>query len=180
MSRKSDVPGIVDDVFLFAHVTPRRAFRVYDDSSTIVDCSKEPSLTVQSEAEKCDINYIVARAIAGEFVDHMASRPGEFGVDVSMVQDYKSALDFVQEADRQFMELPAGIRNRFDNDPGKFLQFLDDPKNVEEGRKLGIYKPLPAGSAVVPAEQAEGRRPAAEAPEGASQGSGAKPPSATK
>jgi len=31
------------------------------------------------------------------------------------------------------------IRERFNNDPGKLLKFIDDPKNLEEGRKLGIF-----------------------------------------
>lgn len=38
------------------------------------------------------------------------------------------------------MTLPAKVRDRFSNDPGKFLAFVDDPKSREEMYELGLAK----------------------------------------
>ena len=40
------------------------------------------------------------------------------------------------------MEIPAIIRKRFDNDPYQFLEFMENPENIEEARQLGLA-PMP-------------------------------------
>lgn len=159
---------------------PRRGFAVHDNSDSIVDCSVEPSKTVQSEKDACDINIIVSRAETSGFAAWTDMRSPEWGLDVSEVSDYHSALNFVQAAGEQFMQLPAKIRSRFDNDPGKFLAFVEDPENFDEGCALGIWK-KPDEETSTPAEPLAKPRPGAAQPPkggegdagGGAQGSGA-------
>lgn len=152
-----------DDGGVLVHDIPRRSFVHYDNSDSVIDCSVEPSKTIQSEKDACDINLIVQRAAAGEFIQHVNHRTGDWGLDVSGVSDYQTALNFVQAAQSQFMELPAHIRARFQNNPAEFLAFIENPDNIEEGRKLGIFKPADpvATPPAKPSEAAAGGEAAA-------------------
>lgn len=99
-----------------------------------------PSRTVQSEAETVNINSIVARARAGGSVPSLSSREPRY-LDVSDVGDYREALHRVRAAQEAFMGLPAMVRARFENDPGRLVSFLSDPTNRPEAEKLGLVKP---------------------------------------
>lgn len=97
---------------------------------TRVDCSNLPSMTVQSEAESCDINRIVAQFDRTGLVTHLARGIPQFA-DVSEVGDFQSAAQRVQEVSAWFMQLPAAIRKEFDNDPAALLDAAQDPSKTE-------------------------------------------------
>lgn len=61
--------------------------------------------------------------------------------DFTNVGDYRSALEAVQRANENFMQLPAELRARWDNDPQKFLEYAHNPENLPEMRKFGLAKP---------------------------------------
>lgn len=114
---------------------------------------KDVSLTQQHCAEDCDVNEIVARAArTGILGDPMmiANKVASFG-DFSGVGDYKSCLDKVLAAQQGFLALPLDLRTRFDNDPGKLLDFIGDPANFDECVKLGIFVKKDDKPAAVPA-----------------------------
>lgn len=108
----------------------------------------DPSLTQQQFKEETDINTIVERfGLTGELPkDLKVPQSGDF-LDVV---DFHSAMNIVRKAEESFMEMPADVRDRFGNDPGKFLAFVHDDKNREEAKKLGILVPD-----VVPPPKAE-------------------------
>lgn len=98
--------------------------------------------TQQQFAEESDINTIVRKfGLTGELPEpgHMP-QSGDF---TETVNDYQTALHMVIAADRAFMEFPAELRDRFHNDPGRMIKFIEDDKNRDEARKLGILKPEP-------------------------------------
>lgn len=98
-------------------------------------------MTKQSFQEECDINTLVKRfGITGQLPENV--RMPQYG-DFSDAVDYQSALNAVLAADESFMQLPADVRARFSNDPGKFVDFCSDPKNREEAIKLGLAEPPP-------------------------------------
>lgn len=96
--------------------------------------------TKQSFKAECDINAIMARYIKTGVIEHTARYAPQYG-DFSDVKSYQEALHAVQEADAMFMSLPAQVRAKFDNDAGKFLDFVQDPSNVDEMGKLGLANP---------------------------------------
>lgn len=101
----------------------------------------ELSLAVQSEKEEADINFIVARAkLTGEAPQNVRM---PLSGDFSEVGDYRECLHAVIEAQRAFAELPGRVRNRFDHDAAKFVDFCLDPANVAEARELGLAVPAP-------------------------------------
>lgn len=99
----------------------------------------EPSLAVQDALEETDINTIVRRfGLTGQLPSDV--RAPQYG-DFTGITDYREALDALVAADRAFMELPANVRARFENDAAQFVDFCSDPKNYEEARKLGLLVP---------------------------------------
>lgn len=103
------------------------------------------SMTVQSGKDDADINVIVRRFGIGDQMPRPLSVP-QFG-DFSGVADYQEALEQLRVADEAFMDLPADLRKRFENDPGQLWLFVQDPANLDEARKLGIVEPLPVEAA---------------------------------
>lgn len=98
-----------------------------------------PSMTKQSFREHVEINNVIARYRKSGIVDHLNRNPGYFG-DVSNIKSYQESLNVVIEAQDKFASLPANIRERFANDPALFIQFMSDPKNVDEAIKLGLVQ----------------------------------------
>lgn len=94
------------------------------------------SLTVQADAKDADINVIMDRyARTGQLVP--PSRLPSYG-DFEGISDYRTALHAVREAEESFMALPANIRAKFDNDPGKFEDFCVNPDNRAAVAELGL------------------------------------------
>jgi hypothetical protein len=94
------------------------------------------SLTVQSMSEDADINVLMRRfGVTGKMPDNV--RLPEYG-DFEGISDFATALHSVKATAEEFMRIPADIRQRFDNDPQKFLMYVADPANDEQLRKDGF------------------------------------------
>ena len=107
----------------------------------------DPSLTQQSQAEDADINVLVRRfGLTGQMPESVRL---PVYMDFDEVFDFATAQRAVLAARQQFMQIPADVRSRFDNDPQKFLEFCTNVENLPEMRKLGLAKPEP--EAVPPA-----------------------------
>lgn len=104
----------------------------------------EPSLTKQADAAACDINVIVQRWLkTGQLPTNLNDGMAHYA-DVSAVPDYRTCLDTVLAAQRQFEGLPALVRERFHNDPARFLDFVEDPANGPELVSMGLATAKPA------------------------------------
>lgn len=99
---------------------------------------KDESLTQQQFAEDCDLNVLAFRfGLVGKPLPVEALDPSYYG-DVSDVPDLRAALDLVNDAKNRFMDLPAKLRERFDNQPSKLWSFVNDPDNADEAVRLGL------------------------------------------
>jgi len=96
----------------------------------------DPSLTQQDQAE--DVNDLVRMfGITGKMPTNMRiPKSGDF----TGVGTYQECLQAVKEAENEFMKLPAVLREKFKHSPQNFITFIEDPKNAEEGEKLGLWK----------------------------------------
>jgi len=104
----------------------------------------EPTLAQQNFKDECDINHIVKQfGLTGELPGHPLNP--QYG-DFTGVLDYHSAVNAVLSAQDEFMELPAQMRSRFNNDPALLIDFLGNEENREEAIKLGLVaaKPISA------------------------------------
>jgi phage internal scaffolding protein len=105
----------------------------------------EPTLAQQHFKDECDINYVLNNfGVNALAVNPLQPRYGDF----TDVVDYHSALNAVIAAEDEFMALPANIRTRFDNDPAKLIDFMENPANRQEAESLGLVnrtEPVPVG-----------------------------------
>jgi phage internal scaffolding protein len=100
---------------------------------------EDATLAQQHFKDECDINNILRQFnITGQLPENTLSpRYGDF----TGISDYHSALNQVIAAEDEFMSLPAQLRARFDNDPAKLIDFLDNQENKDEAIKLGLVNP---------------------------------------
>jgi phage internal scaffolding protein len=99
---------------------------------------EEPTLAQQHYKEESDINTILQKfSITGILPEApLSPRYGDF----SGISDYHTALNRVIAAQDEFEALPAQIRARFDNDPSKLIEFLEDETNRPEAEELGLVE----------------------------------------
>lgn len=119
-------------------LTIRKPYR--DGPKVRVSIDPEEGRTKQSFKDDCDINFIVKKYVKsgqmpyirenGVYADHTAT-------------DLFESMQIVAKSKTMFEELPAAIRNRFENDPVKFLEFTEDPTNQDEMIDLGLATRTP-------------------------------------
>lgn len=112
----------------------------FDPPSPVNESNNEPSCTQQHFADECDINVIVSKymttGILGDSLSSASIEP-QYG-DFASAPDFHTAQNIIAQANQAFDLLPAHLRKRFENDPGKMLEFLDDDSNREEAEKIGL------------------------------------------
>uniref|UniRef100_UPI00404854FC hypothetical protein n=1 Tax=Flavobacterium sp. TaxID=239 RepID=UPI00404854FC len=96
-----------------------------------------PSLTQQHFKEETLINNIIKKHDKNGIIESVARGNARYG-DFSLVQDYKTSLDTIRDANDNFMEIPSEIRKKFNNNAGEFFNFVQDPNNQSELIKMGL------------------------------------------
>lgn len=97
-----------------------------------------PSMTKQSFKESTDINKLLDRAAKGESLSHLQKHGAMYG-DFSDIQDLLTAHERLKKGQQIFAELPAEVRKEFNQDPGQFFTWVNDPAN-----KDNLAEKLPA------------------------------------
>lgn len=125
----------------------------WNGEKPVVDCSGDPGFTVQSQRDEADINKIVQRLQKGANSVRINGKEPFYG-DVSDISGLQEALIVVQKSNDLFLQYPAELREKFDNDPVKFVEFMENPDNLDEAIKLGLAEPRPADQPPAPAPEA--------------------------
>lgn len=94
--------------------------------------------TKQSFKNECDINQILARFKRTGVLDFQQKMQPQYG-DCTGIE-FQEAQFIIAKANGMFAALPAHLRARFDNDPAKFLNFVNDKRNKNEAEDLGLLK----------------------------------------
>lgn len=113
------------------------------------------SMTKQEFSKESNINRIMAKYLKTGLVEHVRTFQGQYGNFLS-APDYHKAMSQVVAAQQMFEGMPSNIRNKFDNDPEKFLAFVQDYDNTDEMRELGL---LPKEALTAPQETAQDGNP---------------------
>lgn len=107
----------------------------------VLACPAGSSMTKQSFKAECDINEIVRKFVRTGVVEPKSlERRSAMFADVSGLDDYQSALHAIDAARAGFDTLPAGVRDRFGNDPAGLLVALANPANADEFVRLGLLR----------------------------------------
>lgn len=101
-----------------------------------------PGKTEQAHTKSCDLKRIMKQydregklSLVNEVID-------SYG-DFTEVDEYQVMQQKVVNADSAFAQLPSEIRNKFDNDPGKFFEFATNPENLDKLREWKLADPKP-------------------------------------
>lgn len=100
------------------------------------------SMTKQEFQQECDINNIIKAFqphTMHALLQHYVAA-GRFE-DLPDSMDYQQSVNILMEAEKAFQDIPSRVRDRFGNDPARFLAFMADPANEKEARDLGLLKP---------------------------------------
>nr|QJB20884.1 MAG: internal scaffolding protein [Microvirus sp.] len=106
-----------------------------NQSLRVQSVNNEPSMTQQQFANEVDANQIMKKYSYRQLPQHQ----GVYA-DLSEIGDYQSMMEKAAQAQQAFGLLPSELRERFNNDPASLIRFLQDPKNVDEGIRLGILE----------------------------------------
>ena len=71
-------------------------------------------------------------------------------MDFEETFDFQSSMNVIRAAEEAFNAMPAEVRDRFQNDPGRFLEFANDASNYEEALKMGLAIKRPEKAAEGP------------------------------
>lgn len=110
----------------------------------------------QEFKDDADLNSIMRKFQKTGAIAHHLKYGGSYGV--ATPQTLHEAMTVVSQAETMFAELPSSLRERFRNEPSRFLEFVQDETNLEEMYTLGLAErpsrdvPLePSGTATSPA-----------------------------
>jgi len=96
----------------------------------------DDGLTEQHHAETCDINKILAQFMETGILPTSTNNDPQYG-DVSE-HNFQEVQNQLANAKTLFEELPDPVKAQFDNKPFKFLQFAEDPKNMDQLVEMGL------------------------------------------
>lgn len=99
----------------------------------------EPTMTIQSEKDNCDINVIMNRyATCGTPLPYRADGVQPVYADVSELGDYMENYQRCKQAEEMFNALPSALRKELDNNPANLLAFIQDEANRERCVEYGL------------------------------------------
>lgn len=98
-------------------------------------CDPAESVTKQADGPASDVNNIVRRFVDTGLLPQSRELP-TFG-DATIVGSLQDAMNMLIEAGEFFQELPAKMRERFDNDPRLFAMQAGTPEAAEIFREFG-------------------------------------------
>ncbi|UPW41016.1 internal scaffolding protein [Sigmofec virus UA08Rod_5746] len=99
----------------------------------------QPSLTEQSAYDDVNIHNLINRGMNN--LKPNLDKP-LYGIDLTTLGDYQSALQIVADAKNVFESMSPELREKFHNSPEEFLSFVENKEeNFDEGVKLGIFSP---------------------------------------
>jgi len=123
---------------------PRRSqfmgtIETIDPKTGEVKITTPPSLTKQDAKAECDINNIMKQfsPAAQRQILAMGAQAGTYD-DLPDQVDFQESMNLVAAATEAFESLPSRVRERFQNNPGRFLEFINDPKSQAEAIELGL------------------------------------------
>lgn len=118
-----------------------------------LDCSSDPGRTQQHFKKECDPNEIVKKFIqTGDPTPFVIDPEAQaFEVPISGA-DFQTAMNEVALANTMFEELPSNLRNKFENSPEKYLNYVQEQN--EDGSLANLQEMYELGMAVMPTEEA--------------------------
>ena len=119
----------------------QRAYMTDEERIRVKTINNEPSRTKQSFAEELNVDNIIRRVGANNIAAAYQFE-GSYGEFDEM--DMAEAIEKVDKARALFLAVPSKIRAEFDNNPGKFIDFVTNPANEQAVRDMGLANEIQA------------------------------------
>jgi len=119
--------------------------------SVSLHCDQEKDLTSQEFKQECDINTLMDKYKDPQLIPFQNRHAPQYGDFTGY--EFNEMQDRIVDARNMFADLPAKVRDRFHNDPAKFLDFFNDPDNAAEAAKMGLLAPKPADPVPTPTHE---------------------------
>lgn len=101
-----------------------------------------PLVTKQAHKDECDIHKILKQYQRTGMITHIARQGARFE-DLPDYSDYQEGLNTALRAEEAFNALPSKVRDRYGNDPGRFLAAISSKDERPFLEEMGILKPRP-------------------------------------
>lgn len=136
MDQKNNLVTTQDENQDFKVITKRA-----DGSKKVVTKNTLPTRTQQHHKDLTDPNALIRKY--GH--KHLRMPDPSFYRDFSQIPDLITAQNTLVQAEASWQKIPSHIRNRFDNDAHKLIDFLNstDQNDIDESIKLGLRNPKP-------------------------------------
>lgn len=135
-------------------------YRKHDRVQFICD---GPSITQENFQDECNINLIMKKFEKHGIIDHLNKHQGDYG-DFIGYPEYHESMNQVILASEMFMSIPSSIRADFGNDPSLFLQFAQNPENIDKMVEYGLASAPPPEFAETKPEKKGASPPATPTP----------------
>lgn len=119
--------------------TTRTFYTAYGPKQKIAIAFDGPGRTKQQFKDECDINKIMSRFQMTNTIDWLNQNPAQY-IDCTGF-DYDEAMRTVAAANSLFQSMPSNLRSQFDNDPRKFVEFVENPQNRSRLEEMGLARP---------------------------------------
>ncbi len=115
-----------------SNITPARQRRRVQ-----LDYKGAVTRTEQSHKNEVSIHRIMERYRKRGVIDHVNANKGTYG-DFTNAPDFAEANQIIAAAKSLFETVPSRIRRDFENDPGKFLEFMQNEENRDQIEEYGL------------------------------------------
>lgn len=120
-----------------------RVRRPFEPVTEVVVKFRYPTRTIRDSdvVKECDIHYLYSNMLKfGTAYPGRLSKPARTPQFIQSVvpQDLATAMDIVSKAREQFDQLPVEVRDKFNYNPYRFMEFVTNDKNKEELVKMGL------------------------------------------
>lgn len=109
----------------------------------VITINDQPSKTQQQFKDTVDVNNIMKKYKKTGVVTHLRNAAQGLYMDLTAIPDLAEAKMQIAHAEELFMQIPAELRLKFNNDPALLISYLKDPANKKEAQAHGLIKPDP-------------------------------------
>jgi phage internal scaffolding protein len=95
-------------------------------------------VTKQEFRDECDINVIMERYRKTGVIAFRTSKQPIYMDCSEFPTSLQDALEYIKKGDELFAEMPSHLRKEFDNDPSKFIEFVQDKNNLDKAYEMGL------------------------------------------
>lgn len=103
----------------------------------------EKILVEQHHKDEVNINNIVKRHGMDMIAKTALLNQGEYIMDDNPTNDFQEAMFIVTKANETFQKMPSEIRKKFNNSPAEYMDFIQNPENIDEMVSLGLAQRKP-------------------------------------